>query len=86
MKIKVNQKVYVIIQDESYDGQVGAGAWVFEKREDAEKKLASLCASAEEWGCLDKKEIEPKDYIDYWQDGWYDRWHYHAVIEERELL
>lgn len=78
-------KVYVVIQDESYDGQVGAGAWVFKTRKQAEKKLASLCSVAEEWGCLDKKEVEPKDYIDYWQDGWYDRWHYHAVIEEQEI-
>ena len=81
------ESVYAVILEEAYDGEVcGTRVWAYEKREDAENKLLELKAIADESNSFDTKDIEIKDYIDYYNDGWYDRWHFHAHIEALPIM
>ena len=80
-------KMYAVILDEVYDGETcESRVWITADRAVAEKKLAELDKLGAENDHFDCSEREPKDYIDYWLDGWYDRWHFHARIEEKEIL
>lgn len=81
------QQVYTVILEEAYDGEVcSTGVWAYEEREDAENKLLELKAIADRDDRFDTKEVEEKDYIDYYNDGWYDRWHFHAHIEQMPIM
>ena len=80
-------KMYAVILDEVYDGETcESRVWITADRAVAEKKLAELDKLGAENDHFDCSERELKDYIDYWLDGWYDRWHFHARIEEKEIL
>ena len=79
-------KVYAVILDEVYDGEAcESRVWIFADRAGAEKKLAELDKIGGENDHFDCSERELKDYVDYWLDGWYNRWHFHARIEERKI-
>ena len=80
-------KVYVIVTDSCTEmGGTEVGARVYEKREDAEQVLKNMYESESKEDWYDKQEYEPKDYFDFWVDGYYERAHYHAYIEEQEIL
>ena len=79
-------KVYYVLTDGAYDGEPYADVEIITTdRKKAEAVLAQL-AQVVDRDHFDKFEEELTDYIDYYSEGWYNQWHYHAVIQEKELM
>lgn len=80
-------KVYVLTTDSCTEmGGTEVGARVYGKREDAEQVLKNMYESESKENWYNKQEYVAGDYFDFWVDGYYERAHYHAYIEEQEIL
>ena len=80
-------KVYVLVTNSCSEmSGTEVDARVYRKREDAEQVLKNMFESGCKENWFDKQEYVEGDYFDFWNDGYYERSHYHGFIEEQELL